>query len=59
MYMYMYMASKCVQMYAFPPGFLQDFAQSILLGIFKAAQKLGQNPCTIVQGHWPNFIKND
>ena len=22
-------------------------------------QKLGQSPCTIVQGHWPNFIKND
>ena len=25
---------------------------------FKVAQKLGQSPCTIVQGHWPNFIKN-
>ena len=27
--------------------------------IFKVAQKLGQRPCTIVQGLWPNFIKND
>ena len=25
---------------------------------FKVAQKSGQTPCTIVQGHWPNFIKN-
>ena len=28
------------------------------LEIFKLAQKLGQRPCTIVQGLWPNFIKN-
>ena len=27
------------------------------LQIFKVAAKLGQTPCTIVQGHWPNFIK--
>ena len=27
------------------------------LRIFKVAPKLGQTPCTIVQGHWPNFIK--
>ena len=25
---------------------------------FKVAQKSGQRPCTIVQGIWPNFIKN-
>ena len=25
---------------------------------FKVAQKSGQSPCTIVQGRWPNFIKN-
>ena len=25
---------------------------------FKVAQKSGQRPCTIVQGLWPNFIKN-
>ena len=25
---------------------------------FKVAQKSGQRPCTIVQGHRPNFIKN-
>ena len=29
------------------------------LPIFKVAQKSGKSPCTIVQGHWPNFIKND
>ena len=29
------------------------------LQIFKVAQKSGQTPCTIVQGRWPNFIKND
>ena len=29
------------------------------LQIFKVAQKSGQTPCTIVQGHWPNFIKNE
>ena len=28
------------------------------LQIFKVAQKLGQSPCTIVQGLWPNFTKN-
>ena len=28
------------------------------LQIFKVAQKSGQRPCTIVQGLWPNFIKN-
>ena len=28
------------------------------LQIFKVAQKLGQTPCTIVQGHQPNFAKN-
>ena len=28
------------------------------LQIFKVAQKSGQSPCTIVQGIWPNFIKN-
>ena len=25
---------------------------------FKVAPKSGQTPCTIVQGHGPNFIKN-
>ena len=25
--------------------------------IFKVAQKSGQRPCTIVQGHWANFVK--
>ena len=30
------------------------------LQIFKVAPKSGQTPCTIiVQGHWPNFIKNE
>ena len=28
------------------------------LKIFKVAPKSVQTPCTIVQGHWPNFIKN-
>ena len=28
------------------------------LRIFKVAQKSGQSPCTIVQGHQPNFAKN-
>ena len=27
--------------------------------IFKVAQKSGQKPCTIVQGLWPNFAKNE
>ena len=27
--------------------------------IFKVAQKSGQRPCTIVQGRWPNFAKNE
>ena len=27
--------------------------------IFKVAPKSGQSPCTIVQGHWPNFMKNE
>ena len=29
------------------------------LRIFKVAPKLGQSPCTIVQGHWPNFTENE
>ena len=29
------------------------------LQIFKVAQKSGQSPCTIVQGLWPNFAKNE
>ena len=29
------------------------------LQIFKVAQKSGQSPCTIVQGLWPNFVKNE
>ena len=28
------------------------------LWIFKVAQKSGPSPCTIVQGLWPNFVKN-
>ena len=30
----------------------------IFLQILKVAPKLGQRPCTIVHGPWPNFIKN-
>ena len=30
-----------------------DFLQN-----FEVTQKLGQRPCTIVQGHQSNFIKN-
>ena len=30
------------------------------LQIFQVAPKLGKSPCTIiVQGHWPNFTKNE
>ena len=29
------------------------------LQIFKVAQKSGQRLCTIVQGLWPNFVKNE
>ena len=29
------------------------------LRIFKAVPKSGKSPCTIVQGRWPNFIKNE
>ena len=29
------------------------------LKIPKVGQKSGQRPCTIVQGHCPNFGKND
>ena len=25
---------------------------------FEVVQKSGQTPCTVVQGCWPNFIKN-
>ena len=30
----------------------------IFLRFLKVSPKLGQSPCTVVQGHWPNFIKN-
>ena len=26
---------------------------------YKVAQKFDQRPFTIVQGHWPNFVKNE
>ena len=29
------------------------------LQIFKVAPKSGKSPCTIVQGRWLNFIKNE
>ena len=29
------------------------------LQIFKVAPKSGKSPCTIVQGLWLNFIKNE
>ena len=29
------------------------------LRIFKVAPKSGKTPCTIVQGHWPKFVKNE
>ena len=29
------------------------------LQIFKVAQKLGQSPCTIVQGHWPKITRRE
>ena len=29
------------------------------LQIFKVAPKSSKRPCTIVQGLWPNFIKNE
>ena len=30
----------------------------IFYDFFKVVPKYGQRPCTIVQGHWPNFNKN-
>ena len=29
------------------------------LQIFKFAPKLGQTPCTIVQGHWPKMARRE
>ena len=29
------------------------------LRIFKVTPKSGKSPCTIVQGHGPNFAKNE
>ena len=29
------------------------------LRIFKVTPKSGKSPCTIVQGFWPNFTKNE
>ena len=28
------------------------------LRIFKVTEKSGHSPCTIVQSHWPKFVKN-
>ena len=49
---YTYMFICCVEILSWFRSKL-DF-----LWILEVAQKLGQSPCTIVQGHWPNFIKN-
>ena len=39
---------------------LSQFRSNLdLLRIFKVAPKSGQSPCTIVQGHRPNFAKNE
>ena len=39
---------------------LSSFRSSLdFLRFFKVAQKLGQSPCTIVQGFFSNFAKNE
>ena len=39
---------------------LSSFRSNLdFLRILKVAPKLGQSPCTIVQGHGPNFTKNE
>ena len=39
---------------------LSSFRSSLdFLRFFKVAQKLGQSPCTIVQGFLSNFVKNE
>ena len=39
---------------------LSSFRSNLdFLRIFKVAPKSGQSPCTIVQGFWPNFAKNE
>ena len=40
-------------------SFRLNFAKNDFLRFFKVAQKSGQSPCTIVQGFWPNFAKNE
>ena len=52
-YIYMYMYLCCVESLSWFQSKL-DF-----LWIFKVAQKLGIRPCTIVQGLWSNFAKNE
>ena len=39
---------------------LSSFRSNLdFLRIFKVAPKLGKSRCTIVQGHGPNFTKNE
>ena len=39
---------------------LSSFRSNLdFLRILKVAPKSGQSPCTIVQGHGPNFTKNE
>ena len=49
----------CLYIMCVYQGFPQDFSIVLLVSIFKLAQKSGQSPCTIVQGLWPNFMKNE
>ena len=50
MYLYFIISKQYVYFFNMLLRFLQ---------IFKVAQKLGQSPCTIVQGLEPNFTKNE
>ena len=48
----------CIYMYLCCVESLSRFQSKLdFLWIFKVTQKSGQSPCTIVHGHWPNFIK--
>ena len=58
--LYFYNFIWCIYMYLCCVESLNWFRSKLdFLRIFKVAPKSGQSPCTIVQGFWPNFAKNE
>ena len=58
--LHFYIFSWYIYMFLYFVSSLSSFRSKLdFLQIFKVAPNSGQSPCTIVQGLWPNFAKNE